>query len=64
MMCDFISFKFILMVKKGKGLKIEYVFYVFDFVDFYECKCEKSDFEDWWICVDDKGELICIMGYK
>lgn len=26
--------------------------------------CGKDDMEDWYVCVDDDGKLICIMGYQ
>ncbi|KAK4540808.1 hypothetical protein LTR36_008885 [Oleoguttula mirabilis] len=60
---DSTSLKFILTATKGKGSKLQYYIYSFDFDGLHEDKCKKKDFEKWYARVDDKGEPTCIMGH-
>lgn len=61
---DSTSLKFLLIAKVSGDPDLDFCAYSINFEDLHEDKCGKSDFENWYARVDDKGESICVMGRK
>lgn len=57
---DSTSLKFLLEASKGD----EWFYFMIDFEDLHERKCEEEDFERWPARLGEDGEPSCLMGHK